>query len=178
MGGLVLGKKETIAEIRFFARQTGASLSPFNAWMLSKSLETLAVRMDRHCENALLLAQQLEGNAAIESLRYPYLPSHPHYSLAIKQMKKGGSIITFVVNGGYEGASRFMDNLNLASLTTNLGDTRTIVTHPASTTHSSLSEKDRLTVGISPGLIRISVGLEDIDDIIDDVMQALKFVEK
>ncbi len=174
MGGVVLGDKDIISEIRFFARQTGPSLSPFNAWMLSKSLETLSVRMDRHCENAIVLAKTLEGHNALESVRYPFLSSHPQYNLAIKQMEKGGSIITFIIKGGYDGAVKFMNNLRLASLTANLGDTRTIVTHPASTTHSKLSENERNSVGIFPGLLRISVGLEDINDIKSDIIQALE----
>ncbi len=173
MGGLVVGKKETIAEIRFFARQTGPSLSPFNAWVLSKSMETLSVRMECHCKNAHILAKSLEGHPALESVRYPFLSSHPQYKLAKKQMKQGGGIITFIIKDGYERAAKFMNYLQLASLTANLGDTRTIVTHPASTTHSKLTEKERNRVGIFPGLLRISVGLEDIDDIKTDVLQAL-----
>ena len=173
MGGLVLGDKEILREIRFFARQTGPSLSPFNAWILSKSLETLSVRMERHCENAETLAQTLENHPQLESVKYPFLSTHPQYNLAIKQMEKGGSIITFIIKRGYEGAVKFMNNLQLVSLTANLGDTKTIVTHPASTTHSKLTEKEQNLVGIYPGLLRISVGLEGIDDITADVLQAL-----
>jgi len=174
LGGLVLGSKEIMAEIRFFARQTGPSLSPFNAWVLSKSLETLDVRMDRHCLNARQLAEILEKNSELASIRYPFLSSHPQNDLARKQMRQGGSMVTFVVKGGYKRAVRFMDALQNTSLTANLGDTRTIVTHPASTTHSKLTEAERLKAGIQPGLIRISVGLEHIDDIKSDILQALK----
>jgi O-succinylhomoserine sulfhydrylase len=174
MGGLVLGKKDLLNEIRFFARQTGPSLSPFNAWMLSKSLETLAVRMDRHCENAALLAKTLNHHKELEIVRYPFLPSHPQFDLAKKQMRQGGSIVTFIVRGGYQRAVKFMNALQNTSLTANLGDTRTIVTHPSSTTHSKLTDTERERAGIYPGLIRISVGIEHIDDITDDILQALE----
>ncbi|MDE3058927.1 MAG: O-succinylhomoserine sulfhydrylase [Bacteroidota bacterium] len=174
LGGVVVGKKDLIKEIRFFARHTGPALSPFNAWLLSKSLETLAVRMERHCENAFALAQYLEKQPGIEKVKYPFLPSHPQYVLAKKQMKRGGGIVTFVVEGGFERAKRFIDSIQLLSITANLGDTRTTVTHPASTTHAKLTEDERQRVGIVPGLIRISVGLEHIDDIIADIEQALK----
>jgi len=174
LGGLVLGGKEIMSEIRFFARQTGPSLSPFNAWVLSKSLETLDVRMDRHCQNAGQLAEILETHSELASIRYPFLPSHPQHELARRQMRQGGSMVTFIVKGGYERAVKFMDTLRNTSLTANLGDTRTIVTHPASTTHSKLTEAERLKAGIQPGLIRISVGLEHIDDISADILQALK----
>lgn len=176
LGGAILGKSEVIEEIRFFARHTGPSMSPFNAWVLSKSLETLAVRMDRHCENAFKLAQYLESHEALEQVRYPHLKSHPQYELAKKQMKLGGGIVTFVVKGGIEGGAAFMDNLKMISLTPNLGDTRTTVTHPASTTHSKLTEEERAAVGIAPGTVRISVGLENINDIVEDIEQALQKV--
>ena len=174
IGGVIVGKKELIKEIRFFARQTGPSLSPFNAWVLSKSLETLALRMEKHCMNAFELAQKLDGNSEIEFVKYPFLPSHPQYELAKKQMKMGGGIVTFVVKGGYERAKNFIDALDMASKTANLGDTRTIITHPASTTHSKLTDEERGKVGIYPGTVRVSVGLENIEDIIEDVTQALK----
>ncbi|CAA9251095.1 MAG: O-acetylhomoserine sulfhydrylase / O-succinylhomoserine sulfhydrylase [uncultured Adhaeribacter sp.] len=173
LGGVIVGRQDLIDEIRFFARHTGPALSPFNAWILSKSLETLPVRMDRHCQNALQLAQYLEGHAQLENTLYPFLPSHPQYELAKKQMKQGGGIVTFVVKGGYARAHQFMDALQIASKTANLGDTRTTVTHPASTTHSKLTDDERAAVGISDGLIRISVGLENINDLIADVEQAL-----
>ncbi|MFD2999641.1 trans-sulfuration enzyme family protein [Pontibacter toksunensis] len=173
LGGLVVGRADLIKEIRFFSRHTGPALSPFNAWVLSKSLETLSLRIDKHCENALKLAQTLEGNPALEVVNYPFLPSFAQYELAKKQMKQGGGIVTFVVKGGYEAATRFIDSLKIATITSNLGDTRTIVTHPASTTHSKLSPEEKAATGISEGLIRVSVGLESLQDIIEDIEQAL-----
>ncbi|PSR55220.1 O-succinylhomoserine sulfhydrylase [Adhaeribacter arboris] len=173
LGGVIVGRQDLIDEIRFFARHTGPALSPFNAWVLSKSLETLPVRMDRHCQSALTLAQFLDNHSELESVLYPFLPSHPQYELAKKQMKQGGGIVTFVVKGGYARAHQFMDALQIASKTANLGDTRTTVTHPASTTHSKLTDAERAAVGISDGLIRISVGLENVNDLIADIDQAL-----
>lgn len=173
LGGIVVGRKDLIRDVYLFGRITGPSLSPFNAWVLSKSLETLAVRMEQHCRNALHLAEQLEHHPAIECLKYPFLPSHPQYTIAKKQMKLGGGIITFSVKGGYEAAKNFLDRLNMICISPNLGDTRTIVTHPASSTHCKLSEEERLAVGISPGLIRVSVGLENKEDILGDILQAL-----
>ncbi|MBK7668161.1 MAG: aminotransferase class I/II-fold pyridoxal phosphate-dependent enzyme [Sphingobacteriaceae bacterium] len=174
LGGVVVGKKELISEIYLFGRITGPSMSPFNAWVLSKSLETLALRMDRHCENALHIAEALEKNSALENVSYPFLESHPHNAIAKKQMKAGGGIITVTVKGGLEGAKKFMDKLQLIKISPNLGDSRTIATHPASSTHCKLSEEERLSVGISQGLIRISIGLENKEDILNDIQQALK----
>ncbi len=173
LGGCVLGKKEIIHDIYLFGRITGPSLSSFNAWILSKSLETLALRMERHSENALYIAQQLEGNAKLEFIKYPFLPSHPHYNIAKKQMKGGGGIVTFSIKGGNEAATRFMDKLKMILITSNLGDSRTLATHPSSSTHCKLSEEERLAVGITPGLIRLSIGLENKEDILKDVLQAL-----
>ncbi len=174
LGGVVVGKKELIHEIYLYGRLTGPSLSPFNAWVLTKSLETLALRMDRHCENALYVAEKLEGNAALENVSYPFLKSHPHHLIAKKQMKAGGGIITVTVKGGYEGAKTFLDKLQMIKISPNLGDSRSIATHPASSTHCKLSEEDRLAVGITPGLVRISIGLEHKDDILNDILNALK----
>jgi len=174
LGGAVVGKKELIQKIYLFCRATGPALSPFNAWVLSKSLETLAVRMDRHCENALKLALLLQQNKNVEQVNYPFLESHPNVAIAKKQMKKGGGVLTFTVKGGFGKGRKFLDALELCSLTANLGDTRTIATHPASTTHAKLTEAERLEVGITPGLVRISAGLEHIDDIATDIEQALK----
>lgn len=173
IGGVIVGKESLMKDIRFFTRQTGPSLSPFNAWLFSKSLETLAVRMDRHCQNALQLAKFLENHPKVKSVKYPFLESHPQYELAKKQMKAGGGVVVFEMKDGYNAATAFLDNIKMLSLSANLGDTRTIATHPASTTHSSLSEEERLAVNITPGLIRISVGLEDINDIMEDIDQAL-----
>ncbi|MBL0744305.1 trans-sulfuration enzyme family protein [Chryseolinea lacunae] len=174
IGGAILGTKELIKEIRFFTRHTGPAMSPFNAWVLSKSLETLAVRMDRHCDNALKLATYLESNSHVATVKYPFLPSHPQHALAKKQMRLGGGLVTFEVKGGLDQGRRFLNNLKLISHTPNLGDTRTIAIHPASTTHSKLTDEERAVVGITPGLIRIAVGLEDIRDIIADVKQAIE----
>lgn len=174
IGGIVVGKKDLIREIYLFCRNTGPSMSPFNAWVLTKSLETLDVRMQRHCENALALAKALEDHPAINWVKYPFLPSHPGYEIAKKQMKAGGGIVTFELKGGSEAGIRFMNTLSMFSLTSNLGDTRSIASHPASTTHSKLSEQEKEAVGITPGLIRISVGLEHFEDIKSDIQQALE----
>jgi O-succinylhomoserine sulfhydrylase len=173
LGGVILGKNSLIEKIRLFARHSGPCLSSFNAWMFSRSLETLPVRMDRHCHNAAMLADWLYAREGVAWMKYPHHPSHPQYELALKQMKRGGGIVTFAVEGGFDRGRRFLDALKMCSLTANLGDVRTIATHPASTTHSKLSEDERLAVGIEPGLIRISAGLEHIDDIIGDIQQAL-----
>jgi O-succinylhomoserine sulfhydrylase len=174
IGGAVLGTKELIKEVRFFARHTGPSMSPFNAWILSKSLETLAVRMDRHCQNALALARHLEMNSEVERVKYPFLASHPQHTLAVKQMRLGGGVVTFEIKGGVERGRRFLNSLKMLSHSANLGDSRSIATHPASTTHSKLTDAERAAVGITPGLIRVSVGLEEMPDILKDVDQAIK----
>lgn len=174
LGGITVGKKELIRELYLFARNTGASLSPFNAWVLSKSLETLSIRVDRHCENALFIAKKVEAHPRINWVKYPFLSSHPQYELAKKQMKAGGNIIAFEVEGGLEAGQRFINAIRLCSLSSNLGDSRTIVTHPASTTHSKLEESDQLAVGITKGMIRLSVGLEHPTDVWADIENALK----
>ena len=173
LGGVTVGKAELIREIYLFARNTGPSLSPFNSWILSKSLETLSVRVDRHCENAMEVATYLEKHDQVNAVRYPFLKSHPQYDIAVKQMKKGGNIVAFEVKGGIEGGRNFLNKIQMCSLSANLGDTRTIVTHPASSTHSKLSAEERKIVGITDGLIRVSVGLENISDIVEDLSQAL-----
>ncbi|HEU4575229.1 MAG TPA: O-succinylhomoserine sulfhydrylase [Chitinophagaceae bacterium] len=174
LGGVVVGKAALIKEIYAFCRSTGPSLSPFNAWILSKSLETLDVRMERHAANALHIAKALEQHPKIARLKYPFLPSHPQYAIAMKQMKNGGGIVCFELKGGLESGKKFLDSLQLLSLTANLGDTRSIASHPASTTHAKLTEEERREVNITPGLIRISVGLEYADDILHDILQALE----
>jgi O-succinylhomoserine sulfhydrylase len=173
IGGAVVGSKDLIKEIRYFTRHTGPSMSPFNAWVLSKSLETLGLRMDRHCQNALELAKTLEAHPQVSKVKYPHLPSHPQYALAKKQMKMGGGLVTFELKGGLDQGRNFLNSLKMISHTPNLGDSRTIAVHPASTTHSKLTEPERLAVGITPGLIRIAVGLENVEDIIADVKQAI-----
>ncbi|UQB67699.1 O-succinylhomoserine sulfhydrylase [Epilithonimonas zeae] len=173
LGGVAVGKADLIREIYLFARNTGPAMSPFNAWVLSKSLETLAIRVEKHCENALKVAEFLENHPNVELVKYPFLKSHPSYEIAKKQMKLGGNIVAFEIKGGTEGGRNFLNRIKMCSLSANLGDTRTIVTHPASTTHSKLSDEERSEVGITTGLVRCSVGLENIDDIINDLKQAL-----
>ncbi|WP_224488853.1 trans-sulfuration enzyme family protein [Robertkochia flava] len=174
LGGITVGRADLIREIYLFARNTGPAMSPFNAWVLSKSLETLPVRVDRHCENALKVATFLEEHPNVNWVKHPFLKSHPQYEVAKRQMKAGGSIVAFEVKGGVEAGRKFLNSIGMCSLSANLGDTRTIVTHPASTTHSKLSEEDRLEVGITDGLVRISVGLEAVEDILADLDQALR----
>jgi O-succinylhomoserine sulfhydrylase len=173
LGGVTVGNKELMREIYLFARNTGPAMSPFNAWVLSKSLETLAVRVEKHAENALKVAEFLETQENITMVKYPFLKSHPQYAIAKNQMKLGGNIVAFEIKGGIAAGRTFLDTIKMCSLSANLGDTRTIVTHPSSTTHGSLSEEDRLAVGITDGLVRVSVGLENVADIIEDLEQAL-----
>lgn len=174
LGGVVVGKKELIHPMYLFVRNTGPSMSPFNAWVLSKSLETLFIRMDKHADNALKLALALQNHPQLSWVKYPFLPSHPQYAIAKKQMSNGGGILTFELKGGVQSGRKFLNALQLISMTNNLGDSRTIASHPASTTHSKLTEAERNAVGITPGLIRISAGLEYIDDILADIEQALE----
>ncbi len=173
LGGIVVGRKELIQPIYLFIRNTGPSMSPFNAWVLSKSLETLFIRMERHASSALAIAQKLNGHPALTMVKYPFLPSHPQYAIATKMMSNGGGIITFDLKGGVEAGRKFLNSLEMLSMTNNLGDSRTIASHPASTTHSKLTEAERAAVGITPGLVRLSVGLEHPDDILEDILQAL-----
>lgn len=173
LGGIAVGRADLIREIYLFSRNTGPSMSPFNAWILSKSLETLPVRVEKHCENAVKVAEFLEQHPNVQTVKYPFLKSHPQYEIAKKQMRLGGNIIAFEIKGGIDGGRAFLDKIKLCSLAANLGDTRTIITHPASTTHSRLSEAERLAVGITDGLVRISVGLETVADVIADLKQAL-----
>ncbi len=176
LGGITVGSKDLIDRIYKYSRITGPALAPFNAWILSKSLETLGVRVDRHCSNALQVAEELEGHPKVNWVKYPFLKSHPQYLLAKKQMKAGGCVVSFEINGGLDAGRKFFDSIQMLSLSANLGDTRSIVTHPASTTHSKLSSKEREDCGISDGMVRISVGLEHIDDILKDILEALKQV--
>lgn len=176
LGGVIVGKSELIKEIYLFCRNTGPALSPFNAWILSKSLETLDVRMERHASNSLWIAEKLEMHQQIKWLKYPFLSSHPQYEIAKKQMLSGGGIFCFELTGGLKAGIKFLDNLKMLSMTANLGDTRSIASHPASTTHAKLSAEERQAVGITPGLIRISVGLEHREDILVDIEQALNAI--
>ncbi len=174
LGGLIVSTKEIIAKIQGFARHSGPALSPFNAWILSKSLETLHLRMEKHCSQAFEIAKRLEGNKQVSWVKYPFLDSHPQQHIAQDQMKYGGGIVTFQIKGGLEAGRKFLDQLNLFSLTPNLGDSRSIATHPASTTHSKLKPEEREAVGISDGLVRLSIGLEHLEDIWEDIEQALQ----
>ncbi len=174
LGGVAVGNADLIREIYLFSRNTGPAMSPFNAWVLSKSLETLAIRVEKHCENALKVAGFLEAQSNVNFVKYPFLKSHPQYETAKRQMKLGGNIIAFEIKGGIEAGRNFLNKIKMCSLSANLGDTRSIVTHPASTTHSSLAEEDRLEVGITDGLVRVSVGLENVNDILNDLKQALE----
>jgi cystathionine beta-lyase/cystathionine gamma-synthase len=174
LGGVVVGPKALIQPLYLFVRNTGPSMSPFNAWVLTKSLETLHLRMEYHAKNATALAAQLQHHPMIRQVKYPFLEDHPQFAIARKQMKNGGGLITFELKGGLESGRKFLNALKMCSMTNNLGDSRTIASHPASTTHSKLTEPERQEVGITPGLIRISVGLEHIDDILSDIRQALE----
>ncbi len=174
LGGVTVGSEDLIRQIYLFSRNTGPALSPFNAWVLSKSLETLPVRVEKHCENALKVAEFLENHPNVKAVKYPFLKSHPQYEIAKRQMRLGGNIVAFEIKGGIEAGRQFLNKIKLCSLSANLGDTRTIVTHPASTTHSKLTEEERLAVSITPGLVRVSVGLETVQDVINDLDQALK----
>jgi O-succinylhomoserine sulfhydrylase len=174
MGGVVVGAKKFVDPLYLFVRNTGPSLSPFNAWILSKSLETLFIRMEKHATSALFIAEQLQSHPKISRVKYPFLPSHPQYEIAKKQMRNGGGVVTFEIKGGIDSGRKFLNSLQMLSMTNNLGDSRTIASHPASTTHSKLTEAERASVGITPGLIRISVGLEHPDDILTDIIQALE----
>ncbi len=174
LGGITVGRADFIREIYLFSSNTGPALSPFNAWVLSKSLETLPIRVEKHCENAVKVAEFLESHPKVKQVKYPFLKSHPQYEIAKKQMRLGGNIVAFEIKGGIEAGRKFLDKIQLCSLSANLGDTRTIVTHPASTTHSKLSEEERLAVCITDGLVRVSVGLETVQDVINDLQQALE----
>jgi O-succinylhomoserine sulfhydrylase len=174
LGGVVVGPKKLIHPIYLFVRNTGPSMSPFNAWVLTKSLETLSLRMEKHSSNALQLAQFLETHTSVSKVIYPFLDAHPLNAVARRQMAHGGGIVAFEIQGGLNAGRSFLNQLQMLSMTNNLGDSRSIASHPASTTHSKLSEAERQQVGITPGLIRISVGLEHIADIIYDIDQALR----
>ena len=174
LGGAILGSKAFVEEkLQPFLRHTGPALSPFNAWVLLKGLETLPLRIDRHVASAERIARHFEGHAKLDGVRYPFLDSHPQSALARRQMKAGGTIVCFDVAGGKEGAFRFLDALALVDISNNLGDAKSLVTHPSTTTHQRLTPEDRARQGIGPGLVRLSVGLEDVDDLIEDVSAAL-----
>lgn len=175
VGGAVVGNRELVGETVYgFLRTAGPSLSPFNAWVFLKGLETLSLRMKAHCENALALAGFLEQQPNVERVYYPGLPSHPQYELAAQQQSGAGGIVAFEVKGGQKQAWNVIDNTQLLSITANLGDTKTTITHPATTTHGRLSDEERQQAGITDGLIRVAVGLENIEDIKTDILHGLK----
>ena len=169
LGGAVLGKKRQMNEIYTFLRNTGVSLSPFNAWVFLKGLETLKIRMDQQSDNAMKLATYLEKNKKITQVYYPGLKSHPQHKIALSQQSSGGAVLSFVLKGGQKAAWQVINKTKLMSITANLGDTKTTITHPATTTHSRLTQEQRNDAGIDDGLVRIAVGLEHIEDIISDL---------
>ena len=173
LGGIIVGTPETMEPVIFFCRHTGPAMSPFNAWVLSKSLETLHLRMERHCSNAEKLAHALQGLPGVKKVNYPFLDSHPQVELAKKQMKSGGALVTFELEGGFDRIVKFTQLLMIPSKTSNLGDSRTTITNPNTTTHSKVAQELKNVLGISEGLMRVSVGLEDIDDLIEDFTQAI-----
>ncbi len=173
LGGAALGSKKNMESVYGFLRTAGPTMSPFNAWVFLKGMETLKIRMDAHCANALELARWLEAQPNVARVFYPGLPSHPQHALALKQQKSGGGIVSFEVKGGKTAAWRVIDNTRLLSITANLGDTKTTITHPASTTHARITPEARAAAGITDGLIRIAVGLEAVVDIQNDLARGL-----
>ena len=173
LGGAVLGSRKHMEGVYGFLRTAGPTMSAFNAWVFLKGLETLKIRMDAHSANALQLAQWLERQPNVARVYYPGLPSHPQHQLAMKQQKTGGGIVSFEVKGGKEGAWRVVDNTRMISITANLGDAKTTITHPASTTHARISPEARAAAGITDGLLRIAVGLEAVVDIQNDLARGL-----
>ena len=173
LGGLLLGTQAVLDRVISFCRHTGPAMSPFNAWTVSKSLETLHLRMDAHCRSALAMAEWLGAQASVAKVHYPYLPSHPQHELAKRQMSAGGGLVSFELEGGAAAAQRLLNAAELCTRSSNLGDTRTILTHPATTTHSKLTSEERAMVGITDGLVRMSVGLEAVVDIQNDLLRGL-----
>jgi O-succinylhomoserine sulfhydrylase len=177
LGGAILGPEEFIAEpVQNLMRHTGPSMSPFNAWVLTKGLETMSMRVERSSASALRIARWLEEQPKVKAVRYPFLDSHPQRDLAKAQMSAGGTVVTFELDGGKDEAFRLLDALRVVDISNNLGDSKSLITHPATTTHRRLGEEARLAVGITDGIVRISIGLEDPDDLVDDLSQALAAV--
>ncbi len=174
LGGAILGPEQYVKdELTPFLRNTGPSLSPFNAWVLLKSLETLNLRVERMCQNAATIANRLVGQRGVARVLYPFLDSHPQAALARRQMSAGGSVVSIELDGGKAGAFRFLNRLGLFDISNNLGDAKSLVTHPATTTHQRLNESERAELGITDGLVRLSIGLEDIEDLSEDLSAAL-----
>lgn len=178
LGGAVLGSQELITKIFGFNRITGPTLSAFNAWVLLKGLETLSLRVEKQSDNALALATWLESCEMVERVYHPQLPSHPQHALAMRQQSKGGAIVSFIVKGGRENAWRVIDATQLCSITANLGDTRTTITHPATTTHGRMPVADREKAGLVEGLVRLSVGLEHVTDLKNDLARGLTLISE
>jgi O-succinylhomoserine sulfhydrylase len=174
LGGAVLGSQSLMEGVYTFLRTAGPTLSAFNAWVILKGLETLSLRMEAHSRNALELARWLEGHPNVERVWYPGLPSHPQHALAMRQQKTGGGIVAFEVKGGQAAAWRVVDGCKLLSITANLGDTKTTITHPATTTHSRMTPEQRALAGIGDGLLRVAVGLESVRDICNDLARGLQ----
>jgi O-succinylhomoserine sulfhydrylase len=173
LGGVILGRAKFVQDVlQPFLRHTGPALSPMNAWLLLKGLETLDLRLRRQCESALALARFIGRQNRVSEVLYPGLPTHPQHALAKKQMKAGGSLVTFTVDGGKDGAFRFLNALKLVAISNNLGDSKSLITHPATTTHQRLKPEERAAQGISDGMVRLSVGLEDLDDLKEDLERA------
>jgi O-succinylhomoserine sulfhydrylase len=174
LGGAVLGTREYIRDqLQLFMRHTGAALSPFNAWVMLKGLETLPLRLERMCANAQQVAETLQGRNRVTRVLYPSLRSHPQYDLARRQMQGAGSVVTFELTGGQPAAHRFLNALKLIDISNNLGDAKSLATHPATTTHRAMGAEGREEIGVTDGMVRLSIGLEDPQDLVDDVTQAL-----
>ena len=174
LGGVILGSREFIRKtVEPYLKHTGAAMSPFTAWIMLKGLETLDLRVRAQATGATEIAEHFAGDGRLERVIYPHLPDHPQYDLARRQMEKGGTVLSLDVRGGQDGAFRFLNALKIITISNNLGDAKSIVTHPTTTTHQRLSDKQRETLGITPGLVRLSVGLEDPSDLIEDIGNAL-----
>jgi len=173
MAGAIVGRKEFIEDNGKLLRILGGVISPFNAWLILRGIPTLPLRMERHNANALEVARFLENHPGVENVIYPGLPSHPQHEVARKQMKGFGGMVCFEVKGGLEAGRKLLNGVKLCTRAVSLGDNRSLICHPASTTHASMSPEERLAAGISDGLIRFSVGTEDVQDIIKDLSHAL-----
>jgi O-succinylhomoserine sulfhydrylase len=177
LGGAILGRKSFVDDLLApFLRHTGPALSPFNAWTLLKGMETMPLRVEAQCRAALALARFLEGRGKVKRVLYPQLASHPQAALAQAQMAMGGTVVTFEIGGGKEAAFRFLNALELIDISNNLGDSKSLICHPATTTHQRLAPEERLRVGITDGVVRLSVGLEDENDLADDLKRGLEAV--
>jgi O-succinylhomoserine sulfhydrylase len=174
LGGAILGSEEFISEpVQNMMRHTGPSMSPFNAWVLTKGLETMSMRVDRMCSSALRIASWLESQSVVRQVRYPYLDSHPQHALAKEQMSAGGTVVTFELDGGKDEAFRLLDSLRIVDISNNLGDSKSLITHPATTTHRAMGPEGRAAIGLGDGVVRVSIGLEGTEDLLKDLDQAL-----